>query len=158
MNCRKFRELIASDYMDGQLDAAATKQVRSHLDACTECAAYEQLLRRHAVAPFKAVSPMQPPDSVWERIKENIEVVPARPGQGAFAYLKDLLRPVFRMPEPVFAAGALAIFILTATLIVRWNQDQQINGYVQEQGEFLRGLDTGGGSPGSLGTTIEKLF
>ena len=158
MNCRKCKDLIAGGYLDGELQEAAMEQVRRHIGACRGCSAFEEAVRRVAVEPFKQARPMQPSDIVWERIKETIEAEGATGEEGAFAYLKNLLLPVLRMPKPVFAALALAVFAVTAVFVMQWSSARALNGYIQEQADFMVSLDTGPANSGGLGTTIEKSF
>jgi len=163
MECKKIQEIIAADYIDGELNEKLKGQVQVHLSACNQCRALEMSLRRIAVEPFKNLKETRPPDSVWERIKENIVAEESRRKESIFVYLKDYLRPLFNIPNPVFATIAIAVFVITASVVMSLGSQMRMNSYFQEQEEFLSSLEanTGdssmGGSAG-LGTVIEEYF
>jgi predicted anti-sigma-YlaC factor YlaD len=140
MDCKKIRDLIATDYIDTELSVALQKEIRQHLDSCGACRQFEQALRKASVEPFKTAKEIKPPDFVWERIKEGIQVRE----RGS---LLDYLRGLLSRPRPVFALGtALAAFITVAVVInISLGSRRQFNSYLQEQREFLSGLtaDTG---------------
>ena len=49
-----------SEWLDGELDAAASAAVSAHLDACPACSAEARSLRRLGAALFKAPPPVDP--------------------------------------------------------------------------------------------------
>ena len=133
MDCRSIKELIATDYLDGQLHESVSRQVRAHIDACPECRAYEDAVRRTSVEPFKNVPSVTPPDFIWARIKDALQTERRQQRLGIVLH-----------PRPVYAAIAIALCVITATtMAVRWNSQMQMNSYLQEQAEFLSSLDNG---------------
>ena len=54
MRCDKIRELLAADYIDGELDPGTMGLVEAHLVSCASCKAFESAVRQAAVAPLRA--------------------------------------------------------------------------------------------------------
>jgi predicted anti-sigma-YlaC factor YlaD len=163
MDCERIREIISSDYIDGELNEKLKRQIQAHLSACDECRAFEMSLRKIAVEPFKNLKEIRPPDSIWERIKENIITEQSRHKESVFTYLRNYLRPFFNVPKPVFATIVVAVFVITASLVMSLSQEIRMNSYFQEQEEFLSSLEVNAGdsiTAGStgLGTVIEEYF
>ena len=73
MNCERIRELILTDYSDGQLPVAQARKVENHLMACLDCRMLAAKVRKDLVAPFNQTTPVQPDEFVWRRIKGKIE-------------------------------------------------------------------------------------
>lgn len=165
MKCERIKEIIATDYIDGQLDEKLKRQVQAHLGICSQCLAYEESLRKVAVEPFKNLEELSPPDFVWERIRVNIEEGQAQHRGSILTFLKNSLQPFFHIPRPapLFAAIAVAILVITVTsAVVSLNSVARIKSYFQEQEDFLNSLEANpensqAGS-GSLGTTIEEYL
>ena len=72
MTCRRIQELLVTDYIDGQADAAARKAVDGHLEACPSCREFreavqktEDVLRRPLKAGLSA--------DVWASVRARIE-------------------------------------------------------------------------------------
>lgn len=160
MKCDKIRDLISTDYIDGQLNEVKTRQVKEHLAGCGQCSLFEEALRKSAVEPFKNIKEIQPPDYVWERIKENIEEEAQPQKENALVCLRDYLKPLFSIPKPVFAAISVIIFLIALTSsVVFFNSKAQINNYFQEQQEFMNSLENSSGASGAgFGTAIEEYF
>jgi len=154
MNCKRVRELIITDYIDKELDEKTMKEVEAHIKICEGCGAFEKSLIQAAVEPFKGVRDINPPEYLWRRIKEGIERENA-----------PKARWMFSIPRPVFGPAAIAVAcaILIITLSVTLNSKNQLNNYIQDQGDFLSSLDPGSSgslknSQNGLGTTIEEFF
>ena len=154
MNCKRIKELITTGYIDKELDEKLMKDIEAHLKVCHGCGAFEELLRKAAVEPFKNAQEIKPPAYLWKRIRENIEK------EGGIRE-----QWVFSIPRPVFAATAaiavcvILMIVLSATL----NSHKQLDNYIQDQGEFLSNLDPSSrnsltNNHSGFGTTIEEFF
>jgi len=144
MHCKKIKDLLMTDFIDGQMDAKLYEQVRGHLKTCKQCGQFERVLRRSVVEPFAKLGKVKPPDSVWQKIKEDIIRTEHGQSAGVLAWLKNYLHGLFRAPQPVLAfAATLLIFLLTAGIAHELlNGRRTINAYVQEQEEFVSNLNS----------------
>jgi len=160
MKCDKIRDLIYTDYIDGQLNEVKTRQVKEHLFICEQCRLFEESLRKGAIEPFKNLKEIRPPDYVWERIKENIREEAQQQKENVLVYLRNYLKPLFSIPKSVFAAISVIIFLIALTSsVVFFNSRTQINNYFQEQQEFMNSLENPSVASGAgLGTAIEEYF
>ena len=61
MRCDKVKELLMTDYIDKELDGAAEKLVRQHLESCAACRAFEAAVQKSAIKPLKAAAQKSPP-------------------------------------------------------------------------------------------------
>ena len=73
MNCERVRELVLTDYSDGQLPVAQARKVENHLMTCLDCRMLAEKVRKDLVALFNQATPVQPDEFVWRRIKTKIE-------------------------------------------------------------------------------------
>jgi predicted anti-sigma-YlaC factor YlaD len=60
-----------SEYVDGDLDAATTRQLEAHLDTCAECRATRDELVR-VVAKARGVGYCMPERDLWSRIEAQV--------------------------------------------------------------------------------------
>jgi hypothetical protein len=60
-----------SEYVDGDLDAATTRQLEAHLDTCAECRATRDELVR-VVAKARGVGYRMPERDLWSRIEAQV--------------------------------------------------------------------------------------
>lgn len=115
MNCRRMRELIATDYTDGELDEGARQGVMAHLDVCTGCRQFEEAVRRAAVAPFRDVPLSSAPASVWHKVMRGIE----RESDGGIrAALRDGWESLIRVRRVAYAAASAVAVVIIAMFLV----------------------------------------
>jgi predicted anti-sigma-YlaC factor YlaD len=77
MKCETIRDLILTDYSDGELFGVLLKKVEEHLDGCTSCRALSQQVREGIFVPFKNLPELKVNDLVWKRIKADLQTEPA---------------------------------------------------------------------------------
>lgn len=142
MDCRRFRRLIMTDYIDDEASPSVRKELEQHISVCSRCRIFEQTLRESVVAPFQDVSRPKAPETTWQNIKISLE----RGQQRSIGpSVIDDLRRIFQDLHPVYAAAAYAVLLL-AIFIVRLTFDdrRETNAYIGEQIEFLSSLQTDG--------------
>jgi anti-sigma factor RsiW len=103
MKCQQMDERL-DDYVDGNLDEAAAREVEQHLAACAACRAAEQATRRllaHAAALPRSVAP---PGDLWPGIERRV----ARRG------LAGLL--AWRQPWLLASAAAVALAVVAGVV------------------------------------------
>ena len=126
MNCKKVKELILTDYLDGQMDKEQETLIDNHLADCVDCMEYKLIVRKTAFSPFSNPERHKPPDALWHKIKEQIE----EEQQESTSPFADLIRKIGRLmyvPRPVFAVAAVAIILLiTVTILKLPSRSQEI--------------------------------
>ena len=162
MNCKRIRELVMTDYIDGEMNAELKKEIEKHLDTCNQCRQFERALQEMAVEPFEKAREVRPPESVWRSIKETIE---EKPSEGLFVGLRNISDIIFGLRKPVVVAAIIAAIVVITTIFIKLplNNQQVINGYLEEQIEFMSYLDAdeanySNGGQLDLGTAIEEYF
>jgi len=72
MNCKKAREAILTDYIDGELDARAKTRIEAHIHACAACRELSQRAKNASDGIFRGVGRVSPPEHLWARVKEAV--------------------------------------------------------------------------------------
>lgn len=113
MNCEKVKDIILTDYLDGQLDIAGKAAVESHLGECPDCKEFAFIAGKASVEPFlKAKDAHLSENFIWSKVKKAIEgelqenaPVPARS-------LWDVIKENMSTFKPSFVMAAMAVVIL----------------------------------------------
>lgn len=125
MKCDKIKELILTDYVDGQLEAAEKVRLEEHLKACSACHEFAQTVQKELVTPFADLDRPEVPPAVWQNIRTAIapeeDVEPAWSAVIRFLGNLQALRPA-----ALLMAGAVIIIALTAILMKPVSPPDQI--------------------------------
>jgi anti-sigma factor RsiW len=149
MNCQIIKELILTDYSDGQLTPKKKIQVDNHLNHCLSCRALAQRVRQ-TIAPLTNSPQLEVPAALWSRIKDKIveeqpqAVMEAAPG------LIETLRHFIYMFRPAVAAGCLMLVLATGLFV--YNNLSTQEPYLT----YVMGGDTQ--SNDEVSTGIEEYF
>jgi len=143
MRCDKVKELLMTDYIDGELDGATEKLVRQHLESCVECRAFEAAVQKSAVKPLKAATQKRPPAYVWERIRREVY---EEKSSIAFGSLKERLGELFAVPRLRLVAVTVAMVLIVSAFVgyQRYADQRALDTYIDEQVSFLSDLSNGG--------------
>jgi len=156
--CEQFKDMILTDYIDGELDRSLSSSLEAHLLDCNECRVFYQEVKSNAVLPFQR-SPRQPvPSELWDAVRQGIEdkgrVVD--PVGDLIAQLKGL----FIFPRMVPVLGSLVLMFLVGTVAL--NNVHVQRAQVSDQGEYLVSLlsptSSAQGENNDYGTPIEHYF
>jgi anti-sigma factor RsiW len=162
MECKKIKELILTDYSDGEIDAGLKEEIEAHLAACAVCRQLAGALRKTVIEPFKKIEAVKPPDVIWYRITEAIMSEKERQPAGLFERVRDFLQGAYSVPRPVYATAAIMFVLLMAAVFARLPVQQQrvVNKYLQDEMEFVVNLkaEPTTAAYDSLATKIEKSF
>lgn len=155
-NCEQYRELIFTDYVDGQLDAKLVALVEDHLMDCSDCRLIFKELKT-SIAPLKTAEPQEVPVELWSQIKEKIETPPQEQNflEQMLENLKGWL--VFPRLVPVLASFLVMFLAGSVTLNTMYVQQAQ----ARDQGEYLASVltpDATVSSETQAGTPIESYF
>ncbi|MEE8575458.1 MAG: hypothetical protein V3T30_08605 [Thermodesulfobacteriota bacterium] len=175
MDCLKARELIATDYFDGESaseDFASSDGLTlyEHMEGCPECTKFAVGIREAAVEPFKDVERAVLPPEIWQAVSAGIAeekekaVRPAtkvspQTGSG-FA---ERVFASLGLRKSAMAAGAVAASIIIAVLIGRGPAVPPVPtvSYLAGDAEFIVMLNTDEAINGDymdMGTKIEEYF
>ena len=158
MKCKKIKELITSDYIDGELKGVLKEKVEEHLGKCASCRAYEEVLRKNVALPLRRAEELTPPEEVWSNIKERIE---SEERVNVFLEWGDRIRDALSLRRPVFAAAVAMTLILIAAVFTSVNLSgrNRLNNYLEDQVDYLLSIDIGEANGDvSFGTAIEEYF
>ena len=99
MLCNKIRELLMSDYLDGELDQKTANDVKEHLLKCSSCSRLsDELKAQHEL--ITNAKKEAPPDRVWQNIRREITAEKAVT-KSAISSLPERLRESLLMPRTV---------------------------------------------------------
>ncbi len=132
-NCKKYKDLILTNYIDGEMDTEMKQQVDSHLLVCPNCRRFAEEVNHFLVASFKNAVRKNVPEHLWLLVKENIEKE-NRLNEKAGNFIHRLMESLsFPALAPVL--GSFVLLILVGSLIF-YNQ-QMKQGKEKEQVEYL---------------------
>ena len=150
MNCERIRELVLTDYSDGQLSPARMRKVDSHLMHCLACRTLFEKVRRDTVDPFNYSVPAKADDFIWQRIKTKIGQKQAAAVAGVRVGPLDILGNFIYSFRP--AVVTICLFLMVgAAVFVRQHLFQQ-EPYLM----YVMGADNSGTDEISAG--IEQYF
>ena len=154
MNCEKTKELILTDYIDNEISEKDKIRLNIHFADCQECQGFFEIVKRTVVKPFANLKKVEPPELIWERIKEAIVA-------------KQQENPifVFHIPRPVLAMSTMMALVLIFALAaaLRFGNRGVSSANREDQAEFStysiespvsESLNNGAG----FGTSIEDSF
>ena len=148
MTCELIRELILTDYSDGQLSPDRVKKVDEHLMHCLNCRVLAQTVRKEVVEPFMNPKMEDVNPAIWRRIKDTIQEeqksLSMRPS------ILDSVRDFIFAFKPMVVTACLFI-MLAAVVFVRHNQIKP-----EPYLTYMMGSDNQ--SNDSTSSSIEKYF
>ncbi|MEI6633027.1 MAG: zf-HC2 domain-containing protein [Chlamydiota bacterium] len=176
MKCTEIRELIASDYLDGEIEGDARGEVARHLEACLGCRQFEGTVRRAAVDPFRGAPRDTAPASLWLKVQRGIAREQERGVCAALTRAWRSLRFPAYAAASAAAAALIAVFLARAPFTVPGGtrapsaDTEELQAYLQEQlsslashgnngpGESSSGETADGSSSANYGTLVEEYL
>jgi anti-sigma factor RsiW len=163
MKCTEIRELLASDYLDGELGEGARAEVVRHLGACVGCRRYEETVRRAAVEPFRIAPREMAPASIWPRVQRGIAREQERGIRAALSRVWRSLRFPAYAAASAAAAAIVAVFLARAPFTAPGGtrapsaDTEELQAYLQEQLSSLAYHGSNGPGESSNGETVNGL-
>ncbi|MBN1526584.1 MAG: zf-HC2 domain-containing protein [Candidatus Omnitrophica bacterium] len=170
MRCERIQGLILTDYTDGRLGEAMRREVAAHIKGCAACREFEAAVRAKAVKPLRGAEKPEAPAYLWGRIRQRIEAEGRPAGAfgigdvlaGAAGVFRRGMDAILRIPKPALAFATVAMLIIAVTLARQPIERRSLNNYLNEQIEFMAGLDTFNGNGGifdtGTGTGMEDIL
>lgn len=163
MNCKRVKELILTDYVDGQMGNRPKSLIDQHLAHCPACKGYLDSIKQEAVDPFVNAAKAVPDDFLWSQIKRTIQEQEQQQAEKSFVSdFWERLRSAVHFPRPAYALATVATLVfmigLTNQLVMN---DQMMKVNAQDQVMYLSSLidePVGTSNGNDLGTPIEKYF
>lgn len=164
MSCKKFRELILTDYLDGELDNVQKESLHRHLAQCWLCKKFSIRAQQATDELFANTSRVNPPDFIWNRVKEAI--LAKRHKKVNFVdHLFIKLKYLFHIPKPSLVVASVITFILMMGIAIQFKVINQrvVNNGRQEQAGYLtfsagESTDVAMSTVDGFGTSIERYF
>jgi len=157
--CEDFKELILTDYIDGELDKDLAGSIEDHLLDCSECRAFFKEVKSNTASPFQQALYQPVPAELWDTIKQRIEekghVV------SPLEYFIDKIKGLAAFPRIVPVFASLVLMFLAGSVTLNTIQIQRAQ--EKDQGEYLVSLLSSTSSSSKtdssdLGTPIEHYF
>ncbi|MFA4916090.1 MAG: zf-HC2 domain-containing protein [Syntrophales bacterium] len=114
MRCTEIRDVIMTDFVDGELDAEKAKVVNEHLAECHACRTFESNFVKTAVEPFKNARRENPPPYIWQNIRNGVVQKNALKEQNFFYILKGWLS----LPKAVMVTATVVCLIFVSVFFI----------------------------------------
>ena len=147
MNCKHIKELVLSDYSDGQMLPRQARAVENHLMHCLSCRLLAQKVREDN-GPLKHARLPGPDEFVWLRIKASLQQETVVENSGIS--MADIVRNFLYPFKPVAVMACLFVMLGVGVVIGR--------GFSQQQPylTYMMGVDNQSGDEVSTG--VEQYF
>ena len=160
MRCEKVRELLKSDYFDGESTPEEQRSVSEHLKLCPGCCELEKELQAQRAALILQSQQLPVPDAVWQNIRNSLaSLEPASPNK--VTDIIERLKALLFFPKPAFAlAGALTVIIITGVFMGNLAQRKAFF-YNAEKEQILSDYSLNGDNDDAVsgfGTALEEYF
>ncbi len=160
MQCRKIREVLKTDYLDGEVNAREQQYINEHLVQCPECRKLEKELQTQRLL-FQNVNRQQVPERLWQNIRDAIITEGLNQENSVNHGILLRLRESIRPPRSVFAlASALMVIIFVVVFAGALIQKRQSLSR-ENDGEIITDYNLNietGDLLYDLGTGIEEYF
>ncbi len=127
MKCEDVKELILTDYLDGQLGKVQKAHIEEHLAICSDCKEYELLTKTAVVDPFNNTERHNPPEAAWHNIREQIEKekLPLQEQTNSFADFVRMINSFLYIPKPALVATTIAAILLVVITVIKFQPEDQ---------------------------------
>lgn len=163
MQCKIVQELIITEYFDGQMDAAQKIELEGHLGCCLKCKDFFALVDKSSMKQFGNSGKVEPPYSIWFKVKE--EILSRKETRGfSFAYFLNIFKNSEYFPRAAFAAALGVMLVLFINIGMKTENkevlaESDISGHAEYVNHLLDpSAVTAVDSEKGYGTQIEEYF
>lgn len=165
MKCRKVRDLILTDYLDGELPEGLKREVDAHLSKCALCREFQSKVIKNASLPFRDLKELMPEGYVLEEIKEKISDI-NKDRYPVWARFKETIFQWDGLKRPSWALSLVIAVIVVSVVFTKLSLDtrqSKINSYISQQLDSIAYLifsedNSREKTPFGFGTAIEDYF
>ena len=162
----KSRELLLTDYLDGQMDAKENGQIETHLAHCPKCREFLVSARKVGPELFIKSGTANPPEYLWRRVKETIlteQKAKARFTDNILERVRAFLYTARYSIRPALVAASIIVLILAVTAVAGLKMAGEAENRYKDQIEYFDYLagSSGGASTSDnagFGTSVETYF
>lgn len=160
MRCKKIRELLKSDYLDGAISQTEEQLIKEHLANCPQCLRLEKELQTQHML-FQKAKRQQVPGRVWQNVRDTIITERLNHDSKASRGILERLRELLWGQRPVFAlAGAFTVIIFVVIFAgIHIQKKQSVS--KESNIEMVADYSINGGNEDllyDLGTNVEEYF
>lgn len=160
MNCKSARDVILTDYIDGNLNARALGELKEHLKACPSCRGFIEEVEKSA-ALFKNPVRKDPSPEVWRSIRA--EIIRKEHKTGFIQEVSERIRYILPNLRPAIVALSAAVILLVAAAAVRFAAIGNYAETIQARDDIIEMVSINGSAAESgfgydLGTPAEIYF
>jgi len=112
MKCKECQKYILTDYLDDELKKDIKQKIDDHLSTCQGCREFAVMTRKAVVEPFEKSERVEPPETIWENIKQEI----SEESLGTRGDWLERFKEIF-LARPVFAYATLACIVLMVLVL-----------------------------------------
>jgi predicted anti-sigma-YlaC factor YlaD len=124
MKCDKVRDILITDYIDGEASQSVCVEIEKHLKACKNCKEFYATVKKEAVLPFAGAEDIAPPEEVWNNIK--VRITQERQTFDVIGALNSFKERFF-IPKPALAMVSLLLFIVIGLSGIKYYQVHNYN-------------------------------
>jgi len=118
MKCKDIQELLCSDFLDKELSDEQQKKVRAHIDACSACQQFEEMVSAAAVQPLQGSAEVTPPPYMLKRIKNAIEQNRKPALLSVVHAIYERIIELLTIPRPVLVVATTIVAVVIVTVAV----------------------------------------
>ena len=152
--CELYKELILTNYSDGELAPERKTEIEAHIKTCAACRALAEDIQKELSAPLGGIRREEVPDAVWTAVKERIE------SESAAETVGDWLRNIwdrFYFPQLAPVLAGLIVMLVVGVSLLEKQHGQQL-AKDKDQAEYMVSLVDSENESDGLGTSIEEYF
>ncbi|MEW6615906.1 MAG: hypothetical protein AB1401_10635 [Thermodesulfobacteriota bacterium] len=167
MNCKKAKDLILTDYLDGYIKSHAKGDIEDHIKHCNDCREFLMAASKTVIEPFDEAIREKTPESVWQNLRAAIPKEHKQNYYNPINVFLEGLRSLTFIPKPRLVFVSLLSILLIVVLSITFfpvKQNQELAKIASDkQVEYLTYLMSypdivaNNGSSG-YGTDIEEYF
>ncbi len=157
--CKEFKDIILTDYIDGELDGKVKDQIEGHLRVCSQCREFADEVKAQLITPFQQTLRANVPEKLWRSIEESI----VKENEQVHPAVNWIDRLVQSLTFPRLAPVVLSfiLFISAGLWLLNSRQGSQVAG--SDPGEYVADVldsvnDLAQTDTNSFGTSIEQYF
>lgn len=120
MFCDQMQEVLLTDFIDGQLESSARKNIEAHLSNCADCRSRVELYQQQVRPMFLQIAQSHAPTDLWQKIAPQLKTE-----KPEISLLSQFFTRWQNWALPVAATAVIGIFFLLNRSPQKETQDAQ---------------------------------